>query len=311
MTRNAPRHDPASLEPAHPVRDGGAGLVRHLAADLRRPRRADRGHAAHAGRREAVDRPAPVPARHELLHAAARPGGAAAGHLRRLAAARHPRRARRRRPVRAARRRRPAGALGGLRRLRLHDRRGRAVRRARARRARDRRAGRGPGRRSGRSTSPALVAIAVASFLALALFAVPFPVVVLVAGSLGWALRRVAPGRVRTGRGRRPRTPARRRSSPTTSCTPSCPSTRRTAAGAADRAARLGGAGRRGRAADRHRQRVHPAGPLLLRRGGGHLRRRLRGARLRGPAGGRRSTAGWRRGRWCAAWPWPRRRPGR
>ena len=36
-------------------------------------------------------------------------------------------------------------------------------------------------------TGPALVAIAVASFLALALFAVPFPLVVLAAGVLGWA----------------------------------------------------------------------------------------------------------------------------
>jgi chromate transporter len=39
-------------------------------------------------------------------------------------------------------------------------------------------------------TSPALVVLAVASFLALALFAVPFPVVVLVAGVVGWALSR-------------------------------------------------------------------------------------------------------------------------
>ena len=78
-------------------------MVRHLAADLRRPGRPDRGDAAQAGRREAVDRPAPVPARPELLHAAARPRGPAAGHLHRLAAQRHPRRTDRRHPVRAAR----------------------------------------------------------------------------------------------------------------------------------------------------------------------------------------------------------------
>src|SRR4051812_36642388 len=42
-------------------------------------------------------------------------------------------------------------------------------------------------------TSPALVAIAVASFLALALFRMPFPVVVLVAGLLGWGLGRWRP----------------------------------------------------------------------------------------------------------------------
>ncbi len=42
-------------------------------------------------------------------------------------------------------------------------------------------------------TSPSLVAIAVAAFLALALFAVPFPVVVLAAGLTGWALGRGRP----------------------------------------------------------------------------------------------------------------------
>ncbi|MGY1804923.1 chromate efflux transporter [Blastococcus sp. SYSU D00922] len=44
--------------------------------------------------------------------------------------------------------------------------------------------------------SPALVAIAVLSFLALALFAVPFPVVVIAAGVLGWALHRWWPAAV-------------------------------------------------------------------------------------------------------------------
>jgi chromate transporter len=42
-------------------------------------------------------------------------------------------------------------------------------------------------------SSPALVAIAVAAFLALALFGVPFPVVVAVAGLAGWALGRWRP----------------------------------------------------------------------------------------------------------------------
>ncbi len=51
-------------------------------------------------------------------------------------------------------------------------------------------------------TSPSLVSIAVASFLALALFAVPFPVVVLVAGVLGWALHRWRPRTVPEGRGK-------------------------------------------------------------------------------------------------------------
>jgi chromate transporter len=48
-------------------------------------------------------------------------------------------------------------------------------------------------------TDPALVAIAVASFLALALFAVPFPVVVLVAGLLGWGLHHWRPAAVPEG----------------------------------------------------------------------------------------------------------------
>ena len=95
----------------HPARRGHQGVVRHLAADLRRPGRPDRGDAAQAGRREALDRPAPVPARPELLHAAARPRGPAARDLHRLAAQRHPRRPDRRHPVRPARRARPARAL--------------------------------------------------------------------------------------------------------------------------------------------------------------------------------------------------------
>ena len=87
-----------------------------------------------------------------------------------------------------------------------------AVRRPRAGGARHRRPGRGPGRRSGPCTSPALVALAVASFLALALFAVPFPVVVLVAGLARLGAAPVAAGRRAGGQRRRTTpTPARRR----------------------------------------------------------------------------------------------------
>ncbi|MFF2450961.1 chromate efflux transporter [Isoptericola sp. NPDC058082] len=43
-------------------------------------------------------------------------------------------------------------------------------------------------------TSPALIALAVAAFVALTLFAVPFPLVVLGAGVLGWLVHRYAPG---------------------------------------------------------------------------------------------------------------------
>jgi chromate transporter len=45
-------------------------------------------------------------------------------------------------------------------------------------------------------TSPALVTLAIASFLALALFGVPFPLVVLAAGIAGWALARWRPAAV-------------------------------------------------------------------------------------------------------------------
>jgi chromate transporter len=48
-------------------------------------------------------------------------------------------------------------------------------------------------------TGPSLVALAVASFLALFLFAVPFPVVVLSAGLAGWALGRLRAGAVPQG----------------------------------------------------------------------------------------------------------------
>ena len=72
------------------------------ALSLRRPRRADRRDAPHPGRGEALDRRAAVPARAQLLHAAARPRGAAARRLYRLAAAQDEGRARRGHAVRPA-----------------------------------------------------------------------------------------------------------------------------------------------------------------------------------------------------------------
>ena len=53
------------------------------------------------------------------------------------------------------------------------------------------------GRRS--LAHPALVALAVAAFLALALFRVPFPVVVVAAGAVGWCLGRWAPQALSAG----------------------------------------------------------------------------------------------------------------
>lgn len=43
----------------------------------------------------------------------------------------------------------------------------------------------------------ALITLALASFAALALFAVPFPVVIVVAGPIGWLLARLAPQTLR------------------------------------------------------------------------------------------------------------------
>jgi chromate transporter len=48
---------------------------------------------------------------------------------------------------------------------------------------------------------PALVGLAVAAFLALAVFGVPFPAVVAAAAAIGWALGRWAPGTMRTAAG--------------------------------------------------------------------------------------------------------------
>jgi chromate transporter len=42
-------------------------------------------------------------------------------------------------------------------------------------------------------TAPALAVLAVAAFIALAFFAVPFPVVILMAGAIGWVLARIRP----------------------------------------------------------------------------------------------------------------------
>jgi chromate transporter len=54
-------------------------------------------------------------------------------------------------------------------------------------------------------TSPALVTFAAAAFVALAVFAVPFPVVIAVAALTGWALHRWRPALIGTGGGHRAR----------------------------------------------------------------------------------------------------------
>ena len=132
----------------HPAVRGDQGLVRHLAADLRRSGRADRRHATPPRRREAVDRAAQVQPRSQLLHAAAGPGGTTARHLHGLAAQRHPRRADRRRPLRAARLARAPGPVSRLRGVRLDGLRDRGLRGAGTGRHRHRRPSRLPGRQA-------------------------------------------------------------------------------------------------------------------------------------------------------------------
>ncbi|CAA9420814.1 MAG: Chromate transport protein ChrA, partial [uncultured Quadrisphaera sp.] len=267
------------------VPDGGARLVRDLAADLRRPGGPDRGDAADAGRGEAVDRPAPLPARPQLLHPPARPRGPAAGHLRRLAAQRRPRGPGRRDPVRAARGGRAARAVGGVRRRRGVHRRDGRLHRAGGRRAGDRRPGRRPRRREGPGPpgprGPGRGRLRRAGGLRR-----PLP-----GGRRGRGRGRLGAGTVGAGHPARrdgSREEGRRAAAARARRRPAPPATQplvhRDGPGA--RAARVGRAGGRVRRGDRHRQRLHRAGPLLLRGRPGDLRRRLRRAGLRGPAGG-------------------------
>ena len=133
---------------------------------------------------------------------------------------------------------------------------------------------------------PALVGIAVAAFLALAVFALPFPVVVLGAGVAGWALDRWRPGML---------VPPTRESAadddepliPDDVLHVARPSRRRNAddPGVGDSA--VAGAGGRGGGVNRATQRLHRARGVLLRHGAGHLRRRLRGPGVRGAEGRR------------------------
>ena len=120
------------------LRRGDEGVGARRRAVLRRAGRPDRGDASHHRRGEEVDRREPLPAGAELLHAAARPRGAAARHLHRLADAQDQGRPVRRHAVRAAGPARHHGAVLDLRAVRPpHHRRGPVLRPE----------GRGPGHR--------------------------------------------------------------------------------------------------------------------------------------------------------------------
>ena len=86
----------------HSISRGILDLGTRCRAQLRWASWPDRGDASHSGRRKALDRRNAIPARAELLHAAAGTGGARARHLHRLAVASGAGRHRRRNTVRAS-----------------------------------------------------------------------------------------------------------------------------------------------------------------------------------------------------------------
>ena len=144
----AGRKDAADERPRRSLRRGDEGLGARRRAVVRRPGRPDRGDASHHRRGEEVDRRAPVPAGAELLHPAARPRGAAARDLYRLADAQDQGRAGRRHPVRAAGPDRDHGAELDLRAARQDHGRAGPVLRAEGRRAGDRDRGGAAGRQA-------------------------------------------------------------------------------------------------------------------------------------------------------------------
>ena len=248
----------------------------------------------------------------DLLHAAARPRGAAAGDVHRLAAQRHPRRADRRHPVRAARASsrcwccRPSTSRYGDTEIVEAVFLGLA---------------------------PAVIAIVVQAVSAVGrralaqpgagragrrrrswpsrCFAVPFPVVIVVAALVGWLLGRRIPRRAD-----RPK-PAAADDGPAPLISDDAlhheAPVGTSLGGRSWRRPGRSGCCPVGLAAVllRRRQRVRRPGPVLLRRRSGHLRRRVRRPRLRRPAGRQRLRLAGARARWCAGWRWPRRRPGR
>ena len=285
--------------PAHGVPFGEAMKVwaRVAALSLRRAGRPDRGHASHHRRGEEVDRRAAFPAGAELLHAAARPRGAAARHLHRLADAQDQGRAARRHAVRAAGPARHHGAELDLRAARQghggagpvlrpegggagdRDRGGAARRPARARRTTPCGHWRPPPSSPSSSTtcrSRSIIVLAGADRLCRR----PRRRARLPGRRRPRQARRQAGGRrrVRCLARRRPRTPG-----PT--CAGRFPSPRCSWRSGWCRS-------RRSVVRPGQRQRLHPDRHLLQQDGRRHLRRRLCRAGLRRPAGGRQLSLG-------------------
>ena len=257
---------------------------------LRRPRRADRAHAPRAGRAPALDLREALPARAQLLHAAARPRGAAARDLHRLADAPHARRHRGGRALRPAVARDPDRAVVALRRVRRRagDRRrvlrhqacgdgDRRLRRVPARLARaderldlvDRRA-RVRRRRAWRAALPARHRLRGGDRLRRRQDR---------SGQVLAARRpRRGEGVVRAGGDRRRHADAAARASSAASASRACCSSR---------SALWGGAIARSDACLRQRRRADEDGLVLHPGRAAHLRRRVRGAAVRLPGRGR------------------------
>ena len=179
-----PRNNPAEARAVSVTERGDAHLGTSCAPELWRTCRTNRRHASHPRRGEAVDFRAAISPCTELLHAAARPRGAATCHLHWLAHAWDRRRSHCRRLVHTSRHHLHYGVELRLRAL-------------------------GPGAvvtallfglkaavlaivveaviRIGKRAlkSRALIALAAAAFVGIFFFAVPFPVIILAAGLLG------------------------------------------------------------------------------------------------------------------------------
>ncbi len=219
------------------------------------------------------------PARAQFLHAAARPGGAKARDLSRLAAARRARRAGRRHPVRAAGRLRDAGLEPALRARarRLGDRR-RAVRHQ-GRRAGDRDRGADPHRQA--RAQDRLAARAGGGGLCRHLLSGAA-----VSADRGGGGAHRLPGRAPGAGSARHRGQGRKRSAAGQGSLAAIRDRR------AGRIAGVVGADRARRADLRSAACAGEHRHVLLQARGGEFRRRLCAARLYGAAGGARPTAG-------------------
>ena len=262
-----------------------------------------------------MDRREPLPAGAQLLHPAARPRGAAARHLYRLADAQDQGRPVRRHAVRAARPDRHHGAVLDLRAARQgHDRpgpvlrpEGRRPRRSWSRRCCASASGRSRTtswwrwRRRPSSPSSSTTCRSPSSSSAPASSAT-------LAGAPAWSPSWPAAATARSAPSRSPT-----RDSLLGEETPDACQAQSALVALHHRGLPGAMAGAGGRALSRpgRRQRLHQDRDLLQQDGRGHLRRRLCRAGLCRPAGGRALSLGDSRARCWTGSAWPRRRPAR